>query len=205
MNIHLRNVGKKFSHEWLFRNIDISFSSGSRYALTGPNGSGKSTLIQLIAGNQLCSEGTIEYYSGEAAVPAEEIFRHTVISAPYLELIEEFSLTEAIDFHFRFKEIRKGFEPVDLINIGMFGGSENKYIRNFSSGMKQRLKLLLAFYSRADILLLDEPTTNLDEQGVKWYTEHVTRLKEPLIIVASNQPHEYNFCDDVFSLSNLKA
>lgn len=204
MNIHLENVGKKFSREWLFRELNAVFEHGKRYAITGPNGSGKSTLIQLLAGNQLCSEGTISYSSENHSIPVEEVFQDLSITAPYLELIEEFTLEEAIDFHFQFKALRTGFSKKDLIEIGLFSMSRKKYIRNFSSGMKQRLKLLLAFYSDTSLLLLDEPTTNLDDQGIKWYHDHINLLNDTLILVASNQPYEYTFCDLTYSLDNFK-
>ncbi len=200
MTIHLENVGKKFSHEWLFRDIHYTFRHGERYAITGPNGSGKSTLIQLIAGNQLPSSGRIRYEHDQQDIPAEDIFRHLSITAPYLELIEEFTLQEAIEFHFKFKTLRSGISREDLLKIGYFEKSKFKYVRNFSSGMKQRLKLLLAFYSHTPLLLLDEPTTNLDESGISWYHDQVSKLSDTTILVASNQEHEYSFCEHCFSL-----
>lgn len=205
MDIHLNHVGKKFNREWLFKDINLSFTQGSSHAIIGPNGCGKSTFIQLIAGNQLASSGLIHYASSEKGkIPAEEVYKEMVITAPYLELIEEFTLSEAINFHFKFKELREGVTCEDLIEIGYFEGAQNKYIRNFSSGMKQRLKLLLAFYSRASLVLLDEPTTNLDKTGVDWYQAQVNLLKNALILVASNQSHEYEFCNSQLVLEKFK-
>lgn len=205
MEIHLSDLGKKFSREWLFKNISYTFTSGNSYALTGPNGSGKSTLLQIIGGNQLCSAGKIQYSLAEKALAPEDVYQHLVISAPYLELIEEFTLQECLEFHFRFKELRPGLSLNDLITIADFNHARNKYVRNFSSGMKQRLKLLLTFYSEAFLILLDEPTTNLDEQGIKWYLEQVRQRHDALMIVASNQEREYSFCQHIFSLADYKG
>lgn len=205
MDIHLNHVGKKFNREWLFKDISYSFKQGTSYAIIGPNGSGKSTLIQLIAGNQLTSSGTIEYQTkDQQKLPVEEVYKQIAITAPYLELVEEFTLKEAIDFHFQFKNLREGITPEELINIGYFEGSQNKYLKNFSSGMKQRAKLLLAFYSSASLILLDEPTTNLDQTGIDWYHEQINQLEKCLVLVASNQPHEYNFCKSHLQLDNFK-
>lgn len=205
MEVRLENVGKKFNYEWLFKKISFTFSPGTSYAITGPNGSGKSTLIQLIAGNQLPSDGKITYHGKNGEVAPEDAYRHLAITAPYLELIEEFTLDEALRFHFRFKNIRDHYSLDDLITIGYFQEARTKYIRNFSSGMKQRLKLLLALYSDVSLLLLDEPATNLDEQGIAWYKEQIEQVNEAAVLVASNQLHEYSFCDQEFSLRTLKS
>lgn len=205
MEVHLSDLGKKFNREWLFKNISYTFNSGESYALTGPNGSGKSTLLQIIGGNQLCSAGKINYSLAEKVLEPEEVYQHLVISAPYLELIEEFTLQESLEFHFRFKKLRSGFSIDDLIALADFKHARKKYVKNFSSGMKQRLKLLLTFYSEASLILLDEPTTNLDEQGIFWYLEQAKQRQNTLMIVASNQEKEYSFCQHIFSLSDYKG
>jgi ABC-type multidrug transport system ATPase subunit len=205
MEVHLSDLGKKFNREWLFQNISYTFNSGESYALTGPNGSGKSTLLQIIGGNQLSSAGKIHYSLAEKSLEPEDVYQHLVISAPYLELIEEFTLQECLEFHFRFKQLRSGLSFNDLITLADFNQARNKYIKNFSSGMKQRLKLLLTFYSETSLILLDEPTTNLDEQGILWYLEQAKQKKNTLMIVASNQEREYSFCQHIFSLTDYKG
>lgn len=195
MQINLSNLGKRYNYEWIFRNLTYKFEPGTSYAILGHNGSGKSTLLTTIAGHNLHSEGEILYIAGGRAIAAEEAYRHLSLTAPYLELVEEFTLLELIDFHTRFKPLRHRLSHPELVDRMGLQKSRNKFVKDFSSGMKQRLKLGLAIYSDTTLLLLDEPTTNLDQEGVAWYQEHVAQNQEGrLIIVASNILHEYGFC-----------
>lgn len=196
MQISLSNLGKRYNYEWIFRNLTYTLESGTSYAILGHNGSGKSTLLTVIAGHNLHSEGEITYLINGKAVAPDAAYRQLSLTAPYLELVEEFTLSEMIAFHTRFKQLRGNLSHDALIERMGLQKSRNKYVKDFSSGMKQRLKLGLAIYSDTQLLVLDEPTTNLDQEGVSWYQEHVAANKEGrLIIVGSNIAHEYNFCD----------
>jgi ABC-type multidrug transport system ATPase subunit len=204
MDIRISGLSKRFNREWLFSGMDHTFSKGDSIAITGANGSGKSTFLQIIAGFQLPSEGTVEWFENDIIIPAEEVFQRLAIATPYMELIEEFTLREMLSFHFSFKSVRNGFTQNDLVDIGYFTDAIAKPVRNFSSGMKQRLKILLALYTDVPLVFLDEPTTNLDEQGTNWYLHQVSKLNIPTIFVASNQPHEYTFCNKKLDISTYK-
>jgi ABC-type multidrug transport system ATPase subunit len=206
MNIALQNIGRRFNRDWIFREVDYSFNSGSIYAILGPNGSGKSTLLQVLNGSLGPSAGKIDYSFEGKPVEIEKVYQHLSLAAPYLELIEEFSLTEMIDFHFKFKAYKPGLGKEELIDLLALPGSKNKLIKYFSSGMKQRLKLALAFCSDTPMLMLDEPTSNLDTQGVDWYLSLVQKFAENrLTIICSNQEHEYSFCDKQLNISDYKG
>ena len=205
MNITLQNIGRRFNREWIFRGIDYTFTSGESYAILGSNGSGKSTLLQVLNGSLSPSAGTISYELDEKNVIAEDVFIHLSLAAPYLELIEEFTLTEMIALHFKFKNYKAGMDTKAVIDLLAMDNSKNKLIKYFSSGMKQRLKLALAFCADTTLLMLDEPTSNLDAQGVDWYLDLVERFaKDRLTIVCSNQPHEYGFCGKQLSIADYK-
>jgi len=204
MEITLENLSKKYHREWIFKNINTTLVSGGSYAITGPNGSGKSTLIQVLAGALLPTSGNINYRNNEV-ISAEEIYQHISIASPYLELIEEFTLIEFLQFHFKFKAIKTGMEIENIIDKTYLEPARNKYIKNFSSGMKQRLKLALCFFTEAPILLFDEPTSNLDEQGITWYKEHIqSTIKEKIVVIASNQKEEYAHCKTIIDINNYK-
>nr|MBH8575609.1 ABC transporter ATP-binding protein [Dendronalium phyllosphericum CENA369] len=195
MQITLENLGRRFNREWIFKGIDYTFSSENKYAILGPNGSGKSTLLSVLLGSLTPSEGKISY-AHDKALTAEQIFNHVSLAAPYLDLVEEFTLQETIDFHFQFKKYQMGLNASSVLDLLALNKAEDKPLKYFSSGMKQRTKLVLAFCSDTPILVLDEPTSNLDAQGNQWYLELVEKFaKNRLVLVGSNQPYEYEFCE----------
>ncbi len=213
--IQLDAIGKRFRYEWIFRNISTAFEAGQRYAILGPNGVGKSTLMKILSGHLTPSEGKMTVQLNGKTLEADAIYRHVNYAAPYIEVIEEFTLTEAIDFHIKFHPLCNFLKINDLINILGFQKSKDKEIRYFSSGMRQRLKLALAICSDSPILLLDEPTTNLDNQGVAWYrglmqqyTDGTSRDNREgsnrLVIIASNAEHDYDFCDATLNILDFK-
>ena len=205
LKITLTNTGRRFNRDWIFKGIDYTFTSGNSYAVLGPNGSGKSTLLQILNGSLSPSAGTVTFFQNEQPIDIEMVFKHITLAAPYLELIEEFSLQEVIDFHFQFKPYIAGMDKAGLIALLGMQTSKNKLVKYFSSGMKQRLKLALAFCSDTAILMLDEPTSNLDAQGVEWYQELVKQYAgNRLIIVGSNQEQEYSFCKDKLIITDYK-
>ncbi|MFA6946996.1 MAG: ATP-binding cassette domain-containing protein [Pedobacter sp.] len=205
MRISLEHIGRRFNREWIFRDVNYVFESGSSYAILGANGAGKSTLLQVISGSLGSSEGIISYTKNGILLNPENVFKHLSMAAPYLELIEEFTLRELIDFHFRFKKYRAGLDRDKLIDLLALKKSEHKAIRYFSSGMKQRVKLALAFCSDADMILLDEPASNLDQQGLEWYLSLAERFSsDRLLIVCSNQIQEYSFCKEQLNIVDYK-
>ncbi|WP_214073094.1 ABC transporter ATP-binding protein [Mucilaginibacter sp. dw_454] len=205
MQITLQNVGRRFNRDWIFRGIDYTFSQGETYAVLGSNGSGKSTLLAVLNGSLAPSVGEINFTNGGSVVEIGEVFNYLSLAAPYLELIEEFSLSEMIDFHFKFKAYKPGVDKAAIIELLNLPGNTNKLIKYFSSGMKQRLKLALAFCADTPILMLDEPTSNLDAQGVEWYLSLVQQFAVGrLTIICSNQEHEYSFCQHQLDITDYK-
>ena len=181
------------------------FESGSSYAVLGSNGAGKSTLLQVISGSLSSSEGKISYLHGDTNIDQEKVYIQQSMAAPYLELIEEFTLSELIDFHFRFKKYRQGLNRQGVIELLGLKNSEFKAIKYFSSGMKQRVKLALAFCSDTDLLLLDEPASNLDQQGLDWYLSLASTFSsDRLLIICSNQEQEYSFCSHRVNIADYK-
>jgi ABC-type multidrug transport system ATPase subunit len=204
MNILLENVGRRFNKEWIFKQIDYTFTSDNSYAILGPNGSGKSTLLSILLGSLTPSEGKITY-KGQNPVRVEEIYKHISFAAPYLDLVEEFTLQETIHFHFQFKSYAKGMDSNALLELLGLEKAQDKALKHFSSGMKQRTKLALACCADTPMLILDEPTSNLDEQGVRWYRELMEQFaKNRLVVIGSNQLHEYDFCGHQLLINDYK-
>ena len=191
MTLSTENLGKRYNHEWIFRNFNYTFQPGV-YAITGPNGSGKSTLLHVLWGQLPATAGSIAYKLDEKNIPVEDIYHDLAIAAPYMELIEEFTLQEILKFHFAFKKIRDSKTLEELADMLELAHARNKRISHFSSGMKQRLKLGLAFFSDVPAIFLDEPTTNLDKQAVSWYWKYLAPLTaKSLVFIGSNLENEY--------------
>lgn len=206
MKIVLENIGRRFNQEWIFRSIDFEFEQGKSYAILGPNGSGKSTLLQVLSGSLSPSEGKITYRDKDLVLDPDTVFQQLALAAPYLELIEDFTLEEMIHFHFKFKAFLPGINSQKITEILDLKKAQHKTIRYFSSGMKQRLKLALAVFSDTPILLLDEPTANLDHQGQEWYQELISKYTaNRLLIICSNQEQEYHFCQHQLQVSDYKT
>ena len=204
MKITLSDAGKRFNREWIFRHFDYQFYSSKAYAITGPNGSGKSTLLQFIAGALMPTEGSVSYQDAQGK-PQPECFRLLSLAAPYLETIEEMTAREFFHFHQSFKPLLPGIGIADLLERIGLKAAADKQIRYYSSGMKQRVKLGQAFFSDTPVVLLDEPTTNLDAPGVALYHELIREYcRERLVIVSSNDPFEYSFCKQIINMSELK-
>lgn len=205
IEIKLKGLGKRFQYDWIFKNLTIDIPNGSKCAITGGNGSGKSTLLKCISAINPFTEGKIEYHLNNKELPDSEIFNHLVISAPYLELPEEFSLKELLDFHFRFKKPIPGLDHNGMMHKMYLYDHRNKPISQYSSGMKQRLKLGLCMFSHVPLVLLDEPTSNLDEKGIHWYMEMIGEFgQDRTIFICSNDPREYGFCNQRIHMDDYK-
>lgn len=204
-SLQAEEISKRFQYEWIFKKISLNLNSGESLAVTGGNGSGKSTLIKAISGAIPLTSGAISQKKNSKNIPVDDWHKNLVISAPYLEVPEEFNLIELFEFHFKFKNPLRGIPIEDIIDIIYLGEHKNKQISQFSSGMKQRVKLGLAVFSDVPLVLLDEPTSNLDKKGIKWYQKLVsTYLSDRIVILATNEEREYEFCKQIITLEDYK-
>lgn len=207
MQITLNKIGKRYNYEWIFRNVNYEFSDSDNYVILGGNGSGKSTLLQVIGGSLTSSEGAINYsVNNHKQVSVENIFHHLSFASPYLELFEEFTLSESIEFQAKFKPFYKGLNTKSIIALTQLEKAKDKQLKQYSSGMKQRVRLAMAILADTPLLLLDEPTSNLDKKAIDWYQELISKYtNNRLVIVCSNQiEHEYFFCKKQLHIEDYK-
>lgn len=205
LRIQLSEASKRFQYEWIFRNLSLSLQSSQSLAITGSNGSGKSTLLKCISGAVPISSGKIEYILNDKRIEESDWFSTLSISAPYMELPEEFTLSELLTFHFKFKKPLHNITIDEILEKIYLKEHSTKQVGQFSSGMKQRVKLGLALFSDVPLILLDEPTSNLDQKGIAWYQEMISEFKgDRIIIICSNEEREYSFCDQKIALENFK-
>lgn len=201
--VELHKVSKRFNNLILFKEIHFQFEIGQVSAILGDNGSGKSTLLQIISGYQKQSSGDITYHS---SINSDKLYQFLSIAAPYLDLYEDFTLLEMVKFYFNFKSSDCN-NPIDILRDGMFEESQfDRQIRYFSSGMKQRLKLLLAFYSQVPLILLDEPLSNLDSASTEWFVRQIERKRKSasILICTNNHPIEVSLTDKVLRIDNFR-
>lgn len=205
LNLKVEKASKRFQYEWIFKNLSLNLNPGDRLAITGSNGSGKSTLIKTLSGAMPITKGSINYFIDDKKIDESEWFSHLTFSAPYIELPEEFSLRELLHFHFKFKNAFRGMSIDEMISRMYLEKDENKQISMFSSGMKQRLKLGLALFSEASLVFLDEPTSNLDRKGIKWYEKIIEDFaQDRILMIATNEEREYRFCKQIIAMDDYK-
>ena len=185
------NLSMRFYDHWLFKEVNLEVKSGESLLITGPNGSGKSTLLRILAGHLSPTRGSIQLLVNQKPAEIHHFYRYLSWSGPYFELYTDLSLEETIRLHFNFRKNLLS-SPAELISKLQFEGQASKLLRNFSSGMLHRLKIGLALFTDAPLLLLDEPTSNMDAKNAAVMLDLIDiYAKDRLLIFASNEPGEF--------------
>lgn len=206
LHIRLEGIGKKFGSEWIFRNLNLELNPGDKIVILGGNGSGKSTLMQVISGYVLPNAGKILFKTGDSIEENENYRDHFSVAAPYLELIEDYTLEELINHCMTFKPFVHSLNAQQIIDIAELKHASGKYIRNYSSGMKQRAKLTLAILADCPLLLLDEPSSNLDKNAIEWYSKMVLlyAAHKTIVVCSNSVKEEFSFCTRELNVSDYK-
>lgn len=203
MEIILEDIGKRFTTGWVFRGVNAHILPGEHLAITGLNGSGKSTLLQIISGYLTATRGKVTYKNAGKEINRDNVFKHLAISAAYSELDEELSAIELFRHYQHFKKFLVTDEQafLDLVDLKK---EKNKQIVYYSSGMKQRLGLALAMVMDVPLLLLDEPTSFLDEIKKGWFHELLAEYGTgKTVVMASNEEGDIRTCGKVVDMSAL--
>lgn len=205
MKIVLDDAGKRYNRDWIFRHLNFTFEKNNAYAITGSNGSGKSTLLQALSGAIGFNEGKCKWFLSDKEIAPDSVYRYISICAPYLEVVEEMTLSEFISFHSKFKPLLKNISVKEIIEETGLHLAGNKKINQFSSGMKQRVKLAQCILSDTPLIFLDEPCTNLDTAGIQLYHNLIDKYREGrMIVVSSNDKVEYGFCNHIVNIHDYK-
>ena len=205
MQVEFKSIAKRFDREWIIKDFSFTFESGNCYGIQGRNGAGKSTLLKMLAGHLSPSRGRLSFRLREKNLASSEVYPHLSYVAPYVDIIEEMSLLEALKFHFQFKPILPQFTVEELPQVLGLSLQKQRRINAYSSGMKQRVLLGLALFSNTPLLLLDEPTTTLDEQGQEWFQTQLDKCKKDrLVIIASNVKEDLIQCTRVINMRKVE-
>lgn len=197
--IELQQAGKVYGFRWLFKDLSLVFEAEKTCLITGANGTGKSTLMACLAGFLSLDKGKVSYSQNNNPISRTDIYKHLSLVTPYTDLIEDMTLKEQFNFLQNFKMTSGNY--ADFLDFLDLKHAHHKTIKTYSSGMKQKTKLALAFYFETPILFLDEPLTNLDKINSDWYLKHIQNLKNRLIIIASNNFKAHHFCTTEVKLS----
>ncbi|MFN8341958.1 MAG: ABC transporter ATP-binding protein [Cyclobacteriaceae bacterium] len=205
MIIQTKDLGKRYNREWVFRHASLRFESGKSYGITGSNGAGKSTLLRVLWGQLPASEGEVSYQYPDSTLNPDEWYSKVAIAAPYMDLVDEFTLGQLISFHFRLRNRGGAVSDKEMLDRMELGHARHKPLKDFSSGMKQRVKLGLALLSASEALFLDEPTTNLDEQAMSWYHHLLTQQSlNRIVIIASNVAEDFPTGSELIDVRSFK-
>ncbi|MGD0591774.1 MAG: ABC transporter ATP-binding protein [Bacteroidota bacterium] len=197
VSITADDLSKDFNRRPIFRGISFSLSSPSSLAITGKNGAGKSTLSKILAGLIGSTRGSLTYTLNDKQVSIEEFKHYIGFVSPYLNLYDEFTALENLQLLSRIRTTPQQNESrmKDLLSIVNLWQRRDDLVGTFSSGMKQRLKYAFALLHNPIVLILDEPTSNLDEEGSEFVQRMVKQRKEEgILIVATNDKEEAGWC-----------
>lgn len=201
MDLSIQRLSKTFNQQPVFKDLSFTVNSGSRFAITGKNGSGKSTLLKILSGGMLPTTGSVHYAIDKDTVNPDSVYKHVHMVAPYNTVIEELSLPELFEFHQRLQTLTAFDRYRDWVERIEYKFDPDAPIKTFSSGMKQRIKLGIAMLDDRQLILVDEPTMNLDEQGKRWFFRLITQLSSrQTLVIASNDAEEISQCEARFDL-----
>ena len=197
ISITASEVSKEFDRRLIFKDISFSLSSPASLSITGKNGAGKSTLSKFIAGVLSPTHGTVTYSDHEKQMGIEE-FKHQIgFVSPYLNLYDEFTALENLQILSRIRALSQvnGERIKELLALVGLWNRRDDMVGTFSSGMKQRLKYAFALLHNPAVLILDEPTSNLDSEGIEVIKKIILQQqKTNILVIATNNKEEASWC-----------
>jgi ABC-type multidrug transport system ATPase subunit len=189
-SIELQNVSRRFNKQWLFKEVNACFKTGDRVAVMGSNGSGKSSLTSIISGYLSPTAGNVIWKSNDVEIPSALWWQDLAWCSPALDLPVLLTIREVLQLNSDMRGFTRNLSVNEIIELSGLKTHQDKSLSQLSSGMRQRIKLLLAFYTDASVLILDEPTAHLDAASILWYQEQLSLCNCPLVFIASN--HDAN-------------
>lgn len=205
--IEVRNVSKQFKEKKLFDNVSFEIETGKCVGIVGQNGSGKSVLMKLICGFSKPDAGEI-IIDGETLGTHEDFIANggIVINSP--EFIGHYTGEENLML---LASIRKRIGRNDIVDVlkkvGLDKAAKIKY-KNYSLGMKQRLRLAQAIMEDPQYLILDEPMNALDDEGIAITNDIIDsyhKLGRTIIMTSHNYSDIERHCDMILKIENCSV
>lgn len=203
LTVTATGLGKFYGKKKVFRNLHFTISEPGCIGILGPNGSGKSTLMRCLSGLLRPSEGTLNWTESGVKIDPKKIRYRIGFAAPSIQLYRELTVAENLSFVRDIRPAGSGSPqspdnlPEILETAGLTHLSRQEY-GTLSSGQQQRVKLAAALIAQPDILMLDEPGTNLDENGRQLVNQiiHAHSGKSKFLFLASSKEDELALCDE---------
>ncbi len=206
-SIHVNNLYKRFGSQIVFQNISFDHGTGIM-GIAGSNGSGKTTLLRCIAGIMSSTRGKIKWLKNGQSIDNDEFKKHLGYAAPYINLYKELSCSENLNFLLQLRNYTDRSKRVSnvLKKTAMTAFCRQPY-GNLSTGQQQRMRIAASLVHQPEVLFLDEPGANLDEEGRKVVESIVSKFKktDKLVVIASNNGAELNLCDKIYSVEEEKT
>ena len=206
-SLQAQSVSKFFGRRLIFKGIDFNWSENGVYGVSGPNGSGKSTIVKIIAGLISASEGKIIHKLNNEEIIPEKLHNHIGFVSPYLILYEEFSAWENLNIFAKIRSIEFNENKIsELLDKLKILHRKDDLVKTYSSGMKQRLKFVFALMHSPELIIFDEPTSNLDDEGKETvYSLVKEESKNSVVVLASNEKTDLGYCNEILYLEKYKA
>ncbi len=206
--IHLivKDLKKTFNRRLVFNKLSFEVKSGERIVVTGKNGSGKSTLLKILCGVLTESSGFFEYFFNDKKIDRENIYQIVGLVSPYLVLYDEFTALENLNLFSKIRNLNINDEHIIKIleRVGLYD-RRNDLVRTYSSGMKQRIKYASAILHNPLVLLLDEPTSNLDIEGKNFVDDLIYNFRDDgIVIIATNETQDFKYGQRIINLDDYK-
>lgn len=205
-SVNAESLTKTFGKRQIFSGLDFNYDKNGIYGISGPNGSGKSTLVKIIAGLISPTRGKVKHLIDDKEIPAEKLHNHIGFVSPYLVLYEEFTAWENLDIFARIRNIPFDTGRIEtLLKVFLLTERKDDLVKTYSSGMKQRIKFIFALMHSPQLLILDEPTSNLDEEGKDAVYKIVEEQgNNSIVLIASNERSDLELCSEKIVLQNYK-
>lgn len=205
-SLEVNQLTKYFGRRLIFSNLNFRFAYNGIFGISGPNGSGKSTLVKILAGIIGANKGEVKHLLDGKEIIPEKIYNHIGFVSPYLVLYEEFSAEENLLMFAKIRGVEYDKERVDyLFEKFLLLKRKDDLVKTYSSGMIQRLKFIFALMHSPQLIILDEPTSNLDDEGKNSVYELIREEgKKNIVLVASNEKNDLEQCIETIFLENYK-
>ena len=200
------NITKSFGRRLIFKNINFEINNAGTLGISGANGAGKSTLVKIVAGINSPSTGKVIHKYNNKEITFEKLHNFIGFVSPYLVLYEEFSAWENLNLFAEIRNVAFNKEKIEyLFNLFLLFNRKDDLVKTYSSGMKQRLKFIFALMHSPQLIILDEPTSNLDNEGKECVYKIVEKESyENIVLIASNEKSDLQTCNKIIKLEDFK-